>query len=109
MIPLKKTNDTTIVSPYPASKPPIPYGRTHLHESHCPKRRTLTAPAPHGLQEAILLRQSVERIVALAHGAHEAAESIGLVLAGVSAVLVYEANGKLHRGVVLGFDNAVCC
>jgi hypothetical protein len=86
-------------------------GSTHLHESQVivSMITDLTAPAPHSLQETILLCQPVQRIVALAHGAYEAAKSISLVLARVSSILVHEADGKLHRGVVLSFDDAVRC
>ena len=67
----------------------------------------LSAGAPHVLDETVALRQAVEGVVALAHGADEAAEGVGLVLAGVPAVLVDLANGELDRGVVLGLDDAV--
>ena len=67
----------------------------------------LSAGAPHVLDETVALRQAVEGVVALAHGADEAAEGVGLVLAGVPAVFVDLANGELDRGVVLGLDDAV--
>lgn len=63
--------------------------------------------APDALQEAITLCQSVEGVVALAHGADETAESVDLVLAGVSAVLVDLSDGDLDGGVVLGLNDAV--
>lgn len=69
----------------------------------------LSGCAPDLLQESVLLRQSVERIVALAHSPHETTESVCLVLAGVSAVLVNLCDGDLDRGVVLGLDDAVGC
>jgi hypothetical protein len=74
----------------------------------CPPNQLshLPAAAPDALQEAILLGQSVHRVVALAHGAHEAGEGICLVLAGVAAVLVNLADGDLYGGVVLGLDDA---
>jgi hypothetical protein len=62
---------------------------------------------PDILQEAVLLRESVEGVVTLGARAHEAAQRIDLVLAGVSAVLVDLAYGDLHGGVVLGLDDAV--
>jgi hypothetical protein len=87
----------------------------------------LSARAPHALQKAILLCQSVERIVALAHTPHEATQRIYLGLAGRTAVLVNccvrqltllalfptgclqhtLSNANLHAGVVLGLDDAV--
>jgi hypothetical protein len=70
--------------------------------------KVLFASAPHILQESVPLRQPVDGIVALAHGPHEAAEGICLVLANVSAVLVDLADGDLYAGVVLGLDDAVC-
>lgn len=68
---------------------------------------TSSARAPDALCEAVPLREAVEAIVALAHGAHEAAQGVDLVLARVPAVLVDLANGKLDRRVVLGLDDAV--
>ena len=68
----------------------------------------LTAPTPHILQQAVSLRQPVQAIVALAHGAHKPAQRVDLVLARVPPVLVYFANGYLHRCVVFGFDDPVC-
>ena len=62
--------------------------------------------APDALEEAVSLGKPVHGVVRLAHGAHEAAEGIGLVLAGVAAVLVNLADAELDRGVVLGLDNA---
>jgi len=67
----------------------------------------LPAPTPHILQEPIPLRQTVDAVVALAHGAHEAAQRVRLVLARVSAVLVHLGHRDLHARVVLGFDDAV--
>jgi len=52
------------------------------------------------------LCEPVEAIVALAHGAHEAAHGVDLVLAGVAAVLVNLADADLDGGVVLGLDDA---
>jgi len=69
-------------------------------------RHDLSAGAPDSLEETILLCQPVERVVALAHGADEAAEGICLVLAGVAAVLVDLADADLDGGVVLGLDDA---
>lgn len=65
--------------------------------------------APDALQEAILLGEAVEGVVALGTRPHEAAEGVDLVLAGVSAVLVDLADADLDAGVVLGFDDAVGC
>ena len=91
---------------------------TRVHHCPCP---LITSTSPHSaatlsrrlstpdtLQEAIALRQSVQTVVALGPAAHEAAESVDLVLAGVAALLVDFADADLHRGVIFGFDDAVC-
>lgn len=67
----------------------------------------LPAGAPDVLEEAVTLGQAVDGVVALAHGANETAEGVGLVLAGVAAVLVDLADGDLSGSVVLGLDDAV--
>jgi len=67
----------------------------------------LATSAPHILQQPIPLTQPIQRIIALAHRAHEAAQRIYLVLASVAAVLVDFADRNLYRGVVFGFDDAV--
>lgn len=67
----------------------------------------LPAGAPDVLEETVALGQAVDGVVALTHGADEAAEGVGLVLAGVAAVLVDLADGDLDGGVVLGLDDAV--
>lgn len=60
------------------------------------------------LEEALLLRKSVERVVRLALGANVAADGEGGVLAGNgAALLVNVSNVDLNRGVVLGLDDAV--
>ena len=64
---------------------------------------------PNTLQKPIALRQSVDAIVTLGPRPHESAESICLVLACVAAVLVDLADADLYAGVVLGFDDSVCC
>lgn len=53
------------------------------------------------------MRKAVKRVVSLAASAHKSAERIDAVLAGVAAVLVNVADGDLHRGVVVGLDDAV--
>jgi len=63
--------------------------------------------SPDTLQEPIPLRQSVQAVVSLGTAAHEPAQRVDLVLAGVATVLVNLAHGDLHRGVVFGFDDAV--
>lgn len=68
---------------------------------------TLTVGGPDVLEVAVLLGKAVEGVVGLAAGTDEAAESVGLALAGVAAVLVNLANGELDRGVVVGLDDAV--
>jgi hypothetical protein len=70
-------------------------------------RLSLAASAPDVLQQTIPLRQSVQGIVALAHGSYKSAEGVDLALAGESAVLVNLANGDLDGRMVLGLDNAV--
>ena len=67
----------------------------------------LRAPAPHILQHPIPLRQPIQTIVPFAHRPDEPAQRVDLVLARVAPVLVDFADGDLHRGVVLRFDDAV--
>ena len=67
----------------------------------------LSAAAPHTLEVAVPLGEPVHAVVALAHRAHETAQGVGLVLAGVAAVLVNVADGDLGGGVVGGLDDAV--
>lgn len=67
----------------------------------------LARGGPHVLEVAITLGQAVEGVVALTAGTDETAQGIGLVLAGVAAVLVNLADGDLDRGVVVGLDDAV--
>lgn len=70
-------------------------------------RLTGLLSGPDALQETITLGQSVEGVVALAHGADESAKGVNLVVTGVASVLVNLADGDLDRGVVLGLDDAV--
>lgn len=67
---------------------------------HLPRR------APDALEEAVLLCEPVEAVVALAHGADETGQRVDLVVASVAAVLVNLANADLDGGVVLGLDDA---
>lgn len=67
----------------------------------------LAGSGPDVLEVAIALGKAVEGVIALAAGTDEAAQSVGLVLAGVAAVLVNLADGELDRGVVVGLDDAV--
>ena len=69
----------------------------------------LPASTPHTLQEPIPLRKTVDTVVALAHGAHEAAQRVHLVLARVTSIGVDLADRDLHGAVVLGLDDAVRC
>lgn len=71
------------------------------------KNLPLTAGSPHVPDVSIALGKAVEGVVALAAGTDEAAQSVGLVLAGVAAVLVNLADGDLDGGVVVGLDDAV--
>jgi hypothetical protein len=66
----------------------------------------LPRSAPDALEEAVLLCEPVDAVVALAHGAYEAAERVCLVLARVAAVLIDLADADLDGRVVLGFDDA---
>ena len=75
-----------------------------IPQLHIPNH--LPASAPDGLEEAVLLCEPVEAVVGLTHGANETADGVGLVVAGVAAVLVNLANAELDRGVVLGPDDA---
>ena len=63
--------------------------------------------APHALQVPILLRQPVQRIVALAPGPNEPGQGVGRAVIGVAAVLVNLSDGDLHGGMVFGLDDAV--
>lgn len=76
---------------------------------HCspPARSSHLLPTPYALQHSIPLRQSIQRVIALAHGAHKAAQSVYLVFARVPSIFVHFADGDLHRGVVFGFDDAI--
>ena len=67
----------------------------------------VSARVPDVLEEAVALGEAVHAVVALAHGADEAAKSVDLVLASVTAVLVNLGDGDLDRAVVLGLDDAV--
>lgn len=71
------------------------------------KFEDLSLSTPDILQVSIALRKAVKRVVSLAASAHKSAERIDAVLAGVAAVLVNVADGDLHRGVVIGLDDAV--
>lgn len=84
--------------------PPLPFLQVTLHFGHELSRGL---GAPDTLEEPILLRKSVEGVVALGARSHEAAERVDLVLAGVAAVLVDFADADLHRCVVLSPDDAV--
>jgi hypothetical protein len=67
---------------------------------HLPRR------APDVLEEAVLLCEPVEAVVALAHGADETADGVGLGLAGVATVLVNLGDADLDGTMVLGPDDA---
>src|ERR1700761_1040359 len=69
----------------------------------------LSTRTPDALQKSVSLGQSVQCIVALAHATHKSTKRKRVVLAGVPAILIDLCNGDLHRGVVLGFDDAVGC
>lgn len=67
----------------------------------------LTGCGPDVLQETVLLSKPVQRVVALAHGPNETAQSVGDVLAGVAAGLVNLSDRDLDGRVVLGLDDTV--
>jgi hypothetical protein len=67
----------------------------------------VSARVPDVLEEAVALGEAVHAVVALAHGADEAAEGVDLVLASVTAVLVNLGDRDLDGAVVLGLDDAV--
>lgn len=81
---------------------------TSFPPSQAEKKR-LPGSAPDVLDVTITLSEAVDAVVRLAHGADEAAESVGLVLAGVATVLVNLCDGDLDGTVVLGLDDAVGC
>jgi hypothetical protein len=70
------------------------------YPKHLPRR------APDALEEAVLLCEPVEAVVALAHGTDEAADGVWLDIAGVAAVLVNLGDADLDGCVVLGPDDA---
>jgi hypothetical protein len=72
------------------------------HDSPVPLPRS----TPDALEVAVLLSKSVHGVIGLAHSAHETAEGICLVLAGVAAVFVNLTDADLNGGVVLGLDDA---
>lgn len=67
----------------------------------------LTAPTPNALQQPILLRQPIERIVPFAHSTHKPTEGVDLIIASISPGLVHFANRDLYAGVIFGFDDPV--
>ena len=75
--------------------------------SHLSLALSARTPRPNSLEEPISLRQSVQAVVAFSPRAHEAAQRVDLVLAGVAACFVDFADADLHGGVVFGFDDAV--
>jgi hypothetical protein len=87
-------------------------GHQSFHQPNSPpttKRQDLplAAGGPHVADVAVTLGETVQGVIALAAGTDEAAQSVGLVLAGVAAVLVNLADGDLDGGVVVGLDDAV--
>ena len=80
--------------------------RTSTPQSLDTSARRLPRGRPDALEEAVALCEPVDGVVGLAHGADEAGQGVDLVLAGVAAVLVDLCDADLHRGVVLGLDDA---
>lgn len=107
-----QTKPTPSISKSPFPNPKRSQKQTHLltfpptHTHHHP---TLSLPtgAPDALQQPIALGEAVHAVVALAHGAHEAAQRVRHVLARVSPALVHLADAELHARVVLGRDDSV--
>lgn len=91
---------------------PWPFQHQNLTPTHRPTQTSVflsrRLPTPNGLQEPIPLRQSVQAVVTFGTATYEATERVDLVLAGVAARLVDFADTDLDRGVVFGFDDAVC-
>ena len=83
---------------------PLDPQSAHPSLRSCSSRRLCT---PNCLQKPILLRKSVEGVVALGARPHEAAQRIDLVLACVAAVLIDLADADLYARVVFGLDDAV--
>ncbi len=89
-----------------AARPPVSR-RTHHPPFPIASCRNLPLGAPDVLEEAVALGEPVQRIVALAHGADEAGQSIDDVLAlDGTAVLVDLGDGELAGTVVLGLDDS---
>jgi hypothetical protein len=79
---------------------------SYLSAVATPLRLSLTAPDT--LEETVSLRKAVHGVVALAHGADEAAEGVDLVVAlDGTAVLIDLRDRDLDGAVVLGLDDAV--
>ena len=80
----------------------------HRPSSMFPRNRLHPLSAPDVLDDAVPLGEAVHGVVGLAHGADEAAEGVGVVLAGDgAAVLVDFGDVDLDGAVVLGLDDAV--
>lgn len=86
-------------NPEPSQNPPRDFRQKKVED--------LSLSTPDTLQISIALRKTVKRVIGLAASAHKSAERIDAVFAGVAAVLVNVADGDLHGGVVVGFDDAV--
>lgn len=78
-----------------------------MRTTHSAANLALAGGGPHVLEVTVTLGQAVEGVVALTAGTDETAHGVGLVLAGVAAVLVNLADGDLDGGVVVGLDDAV--
>lgn len=91
----------------PRSRHTVKSTRQHRYNHIAVNDLPLAGGSPDVLEVTVTLGQAVERVVTLAAGTDEAAESEGLVLAGVATVLVNLADGELDGGVVVGLDDAV--
>jgi hypothetical protein len=103
-VPSKGSSESEFLNAVRSVLPAIPrLFQCAIPQLHDPKN--LPRRAPDALEEAVLLCEPVETVVALTHGADEAAEGVDLVVTGVAAVLVNLANADLDGSVVLGLDD----
>jgi hypothetical protein len=101
-VPPKGSSESEFLSPSAWVLQLVPHNRAAFVVPQLRNPNRLSGRAPDALEEAILLCEPVEAVVALAHGADEAAEGVDLVV----AVLVNLADADLDGGVVLGLDDA---
>jgi hypothetical protein len=105
-VPPKGSSESEFLSPSAWVLQLVPHNRAAFVVPQLRNPNRLSGRAPDALEEAILLCEPVEAVVALAHGADEAAEGVDLVVTSVTAVLINLADADLDGGVVLGLDDA---